>query len=361
MPQKAPKFLDHIERMAGYIPGEQPRQADIVKLNTNENPYPPPPSVLERVREAATQDLRKYPDAAASGVRERLSRLLGGSPDNFVIGNGSDELLNVILRCFAGPGDLVTFPWPTYPYYDKLIDLQQAKPHPVPLDDDFQVAIDDLVHPEARITLLANPNSPTGIGLSRESIDELASRCSGILVVDEAYVDFSAGGAIEIAQKHPHVIVTRTLSKSFSLAGVRVGFAYAHPTLIAGLWKVKEHYNVSSLSQVAAEAALDDIDVMRVNAERIIATRMRLSNELRTRGFFVWSSEANFVLARVPVGDAGHVGDAQPLFEALKERGYLVRHYGQQPRLSDCLRISIGSDEQIDGLLDTLDHVLEGD
>jgi histidinol-phosphate aminotransferase len=350
-----PKFLDHIDRMTGYIPGEQPRQGQVIKLNTNENPYPPSPKILETIRESVTQDLRKYPDAGASGVRSRLSNILGAPAENFVIGNGSDELLNVILRCFAGPGDRVVFPTPTYPYYDKLIALQDAVGVPVPLDHDFNLPLDDLVQEDARVTLLANPNSPTGIGLSIDQLDELAQRVSGILVIDEAYVDFSQHQAIGVARKHKHVIVTRTLSKSFSLAGIRVGFAFASPEIIAGLWKVKEHYNVSSLSLVAAEAALDDIGSMHDHARRVVATRERLAQQLRQRDFFVWESQANFVLARLPAGP-DQPGDARPLYEGLKDRGYLVRYLDGQPRLTDCLRISIGTDDQIDGLLGAIDE-----
>jgi histidinol-phosphate aminotransferase len=352
MPTALPSFLDHIDRMTGYIPGEQPRQGGLVKLNTNENPYPPSPTVLDRLRQAVTEDLRKYPDAGATGIRDRLSNLFGAPASHFVVGNGSDELLNVILRCFAGPGDAVVYPTPTYPYYDKLIQLQDAMPCPVDLDEDFALQIDDLVQPEARLTLLANPNSPTGRGLPNDTVEELASRVSGILVIDEAYVDFSRQGALEMVQRYPHVIVTRTLSKSFSLAGIRVGFACADPTIAAGIWKVKEHYNVSTLSQVAAEAALDDIDWMQTQAEQVIQTRERLSTQLTGRGFHVWDSHANFVLTRVPGGDAGQ------LYENLKKNGYLVRYFGTQARLADCLRISIGTDKEIDGLLETIDAVI---
>lgn len=346
-----PRFLDHIEAMTGYTPGEQPRQQQVVKLNTNENPYPPSPRVLERLQQAVTADLRKYPDAGATGVRERLSSLFSEPAANFVVGNGSDELLNVILRCFAGPGDAVVFPTPTYPYYDKLIELQDAVACPVELADDFSLQIDDLIRPDARVTLLANPNSPTGRGLSSEDVEALAQRVSGILVVDEAYVDFSRQGAMELARRYPQVIVTRTLSKSFSLAGIRVGFAYAAPDIAAGLWKVKEHYNVNRLSQVAAEAALDDVDWMRRQAERVIATRQHLTQELSARGFHVWDSQANFVLARVPGGDAGH------LYDGLKKKGFLVRYFADQPRLADCVRISIGTDDEIAGLLTAIDTV----
>jgi len=340
-----PAFLPHIASMTGYVPGEQPQDSHTIKLNTNENPYPPSPKVESRLRAAIGEGLRRYPDAAAAGVRQRLSTLFDFPMEQLVVGNGSDELLNIAVRCFAGPGDSVSFATPSYPYYTKLIDLQAARAVTTEFDETYQLPA-GLVEADAAVTFVPNPNSPSGTLVSSEALDELAQQLSGILVIDEAYIDFSGKGALDLVRRHDNVIVMRTLSKSFSLAGMRIGFCVASPRICAGLWKVKEHYNVNSLSQVAAEAALDDVDWMRNNAARIVNTREGLTATLREWGFHVWDSAANFILARA----AADV-DAANMYTALRDRGILVRYFADNHRLKNCLRISIGTDEEIDQLL----------
>lgn len=352
METNAAYFLPHIARMEGYIPGEQPRESGIIKLNTNENPYPPSPLVVERLLAACTEGLRRYPDPGATGVRQRLSRLFGVAVEQTLVGNGSDELLNIALRCFAGPGDAVVYPYPTYAYYEKLIQLQGARSVAVDFAGDFSLT-DQILVPDARLTLLSNPNSPSGTLLSRQRVEEIVSRASGLVLVDEAYVDFSAGGSLDLVARYPNVILTRTMSKSFSLAGMRLGFGFAPAALVEGMWKVKDHYNVNQLSLVAAEAALDDLEHMRANAARIGATRQRLTGRLRQLGFHVWDSQTNFVLARTPGPRA------VALYEQLKERRILVRYFAQR-RLEDCLRITVGTDEEIDTFLGVLEGLLKG-
>ena len=349
---RPPSFLPHIARMTGYLPGEQPRDARTIKLNTNENPYPASPLVMARIRGATGDHLRRYPDAGATGIRRRLSTLFDLPVEQFVIGNGSDELLNVAVRCFAGPGDLVAYATPSYPYYAKLIDLQAARAVTIEFDDAFRLPA-ELARTGAVMTFVPSPNSPSGTAMSSTALAELAGKISGILVIDEAYVDFATEGALDLVRRHDNVIVMRTLSKSFSLAGMRIGFCVAAPEVIAGLWKVKEHYNINSLSQVAAEAALDDIDWMRTNAARIIATRERLTEALRLLGFRVWDSAANFVLCRVASGI-----DAGSMYSGLRDRGILVRYFPDNPRLLDCLRISIGTESDTDRLLDEISSLL---
>lgn len=338
--------------MAGYLPGEQPREGACIKLNTNENPYPPSPLVLERVRAALDDGLRRYPDAGATGVRRRLADLFGYDADCFVVGNGSDELLNIAVRCFAGAGDRVAFAAPTYPYYQKLIDLQDARAQAVDFDESFALP-GALADADARVTLVPNPNSPSGTAVSSDALSDLARDLSGLLIVDEAYVDFAREGALDLVRRHDNVIVMRTLSKSFSLAGMRIGFCLSTPEIAAGLWKVKEHYNLNTLSQIAAEAALDDVAWMQGNARRIVATRQTLTTRLRDFGFHVWDSEANFVLARVPEGAA-----APALYQGLREHGILVRYFGTDRRLADCLRITVGSDDETGQLLGVLQELL---
>ena len=345
-------FLPHIAAMAGYLPGEQPADGEYLKLNTNESPFPPSPLVLARLRAAVDGSLRRYPDAEARGIRRRLATLFGFSEEHFVVGNGSDELLNIAVRCFAGAGDPVAYATPTYPYYSKLVELQDARPAEIEFDDSFALPR-DLAAAGAPLTLVPNPNSPSGTVVSGADLEALASGLSGILVIDEAYVDFAREGALGLVRRHPNVIVARTLSKSFSLAGLRVGFCIAAPELAGGMSKVKEHYNVNALSQVAAEAALEDIDWMRRNARLVAATRSRLTRALRGHGCQVWDSEANFVLARMSADvDAGWVA------RELRRRRILVRYFGGDPRLSDCLRISVGTDGETDRLLEELGGLL---
>jgi len=336
-------FLPHIAGMAGYTPGEQPRHQGVIKLNTNENPYPPSPRVLQALIEACGEGLRRYPDAEARDVRQQLGRLFDLPIEQILLGNGSDEILNIIVRSFAGPGHGVALLHPTYPYYRKLLELQDAQALESEFPEDYSLP-EDFAPSDARLALIANPNSPSGTVLSPEDVLRVVGRTEGMVVVDEAYVDFAVGGCLDLVRECPRVIVTRTMSKSFSLAALRIGFCFAAPEVIAGLWKVKEHYNVSTLSQVAAAAALEDASWMQANAERIQTTRQRLTGRLRELGLAVWTSQANFVLARLSSPPASEV------FERLRDRGILVRYF-REPRLSDCLRITVGTDAEIDSLL----------
>ena len=343
-------LLPHISKMRGYVPGEQPRQGEFVKLNTNENPYPPSPLVLERLRQACDEQLRRYPDPDASGVKARLSKLFQVPPEWTLVGNGSDELLNLAIRCFVGSGQRVIMPHPTYPYYTKLVQLQDGLPTRVDFEADYTLP-EEFIDPSASMTIIANPNSPSGTLVSSESIEAVAAGTEGVVIVDEAYVDFSEVGDLHLIERFPNVIVMRTMSKSFSLAAMRIGYCFAEPGLIAGLAKAKEHYNVGLLSQIAAEAALDDLQHMKANADKVKTTRTRLSNELRRLGFELWESRANFVLARIDQPGAADI------YEELKRRRVLVRYF-DEPRLRDCLRISVGSDAEIALLIDHLDDIV---
>ena len=348
-------FRANIAAMRGYIPGEQPQDSGYIKLNTNENPYPPTPAVVERIRLACNSDLRLYPDPDANDLREKLAELFSVVPQQVIAGNGSDELLNIIIRSFASEGEKIVYPNPTYGYYKPLIDIQGAEAVPIEFPADYSLP-DELVVPDARITFLANPNGPSGTLLPYAEVASLCARVDGILVVDEAYVDFSEGGCIRLIDEYRNAIVVRTMSKSFSLAGMRIGFAFAPVELIKGMWKVKDHYNINRLSLVAAEAALDDIDAMRANAIRVCRTRARLSDRLRELGFYIWDSQANFLLARIGENMAGQ--DAATLYANLKKRRILVRYFQNPPRLANCLRISIGTEAETDALLAALQDLL---
>ncbi len=340
----------NIRAMAGYTPGEQPQGDGIVKLNTNENPYPPSPRALDAMADLLRSDrLRKYPDPMGAAFRKTAGALFGVDPDGILIGNGSDDILTIVTRAFVPEGGLVVSPTPSYLLYSTLADIQGAKFEGVPFTKDWQLP-SPWPKPNAHLTLVANPNSPTGTLVTNAALEILAKELRGPLVVDEAYVDFAENHAIALT-KLPNVIVTRTLSKSYSLAGLRFGFAIADPAMVRELVKVKDSYNCDALSLAGAQAALEDQAYLRQTIAKIMATRTRLTTELRDLGFDVLPSQANFVWAtraERPV---------KPIFEELKQRKILVR-YMNYPNHGDGLRISVGSDAEIDRLLEELKNVI---
>jgi histidinol-phosphate aminotransferase len=338
-----------VQSMSGYVPGEQPQDRRYIKLNTNENPYPPSPRVIDAVRAAATEDLRLYPDPLANVLRDRAAAIYGFSRQHVLVGNGSDELLSLILRTCVGVNDRVVYPYPTYSLYDTLVTIQEGQAVHVPYPADFSFPT-GLAEARGRVTFVCHPNSPSGTPVPIEVIDSLAQRVSGLLVVDEAYVDFADANALALVRRRDNVIVLRTFSKSFSLAGMRIGLAFGAPPLIDELMKVKDSYNVTRLSIVAATAALEDYAWMQANVARIRSTRERLTNGLRERGFAVLPSHSNFVLARRPTHSLAEV------YAALKARGVLVRYFST-PELFDALRITVGTDAEIDVLLTNLQEI----
>jgi histidinol-phosphate aminotransferase len=337
-----------IRGMAGYVPGEQPRGGAIIKLNTNENPYPPSPRVFEALRQALSGDvLRKYPDPVGTHFRQTAGRVLGVDPDSILIGNGSDDILTILTRAFVPEGGLVVSPTPSYLLYRTLASLQGAQFQTVPFTPSWSLP-HPWPHAGAHLTFLANPNSPSGTVLSTADIEQLLEETRGVVVIDEAYADFADSNALHLVRSRPgRVIVTRSLSKSYSLAGIRFGFAIAQPAIVQHLLKVKDSYNCDALSLAAAAAALEDQDYLRGIRARILATRSQLHDALERLGFTVCPSQANFVWCRHsdrPV---------RPIYEELKQRNILVR-YMQYPDYGDGLRISVGSDAEIDRLLDEL-------
>ncbi len=331
-------FLPNIAAMAGYVPGEQPRGRRVLKLNANENPYPPSPRVLAAVRAAANQSLRFYPEAASGSLRAVAARVYGVSADQVIAGNGSDELLTILMRCFVGPRGRVAYPMPTYSLYDVLVDIQGGIRAPVDYPPDFSIP-PALARQRAALTFLCNPNAPSGTLVRRAEVVRLAKAVKGILVVDEAYIDFATAAdasAIPLVRKLPNLVVLRTLSKSFSLAGLRVGLAFAPPDIIGGMMKVKDSYNLNRVSAAAATAALRDLAWMRRNVRRIQRSREVLAAALAGLGFQVYDSAANFILARRPGTDV------RAIQQALKRNGILIRYF-DVPGLDDCLRITIGT------------------
>jgi histidinol-phosphate aminotransferase len=331
--------------MTGYTPGEQPREEGIVKLNTNENPYPPSPKALAAMAGLLASDrLRKYPDPHGLMFRQSAGRVLGVDPDAILIGNGSDDILTIVTRAFVAEHGLVVSPTPSYLLYRTLAQLQGARFQTVPFTSEWKLPRPWPV-PGANLTLIANPNSPTGTMVNNADLESVAGELQGALVVDEAYVDFAESSALPL-HKLENVIVTRSMSKSYSLAGLRFGFGIARPALVHELNKVKDSYNCDTLSLVGAAAALDDQDYMRQTRARIVATRARLEKSLTELGFNVLPSQANFVWARR--GDQ----PVQPIFAELKRRRILVRYMNYDGY--DGLRISVGTDVEIDRLLEEL-------
>lgn len=333
-------FRDNIAGLDPYQPGFQPKGGGFVKLNTNENPYPPSPRAATAVREIAADLLRRYPDPTADRLRETIADVYGLPIERIIAGNGSDELLSIALRCFAGPGDLVAYPTPSYSLYGVLARIQGAEAVEYALDEEFGLP-EDFFKAPASIKLIASPNSPTGTVYPPETIRRLLEESSGVVLVDEAYVDFAEESCLPLLLDYPNLLITRTCSKSYSLAGGRVGYGFASEEIISGMMKVKDSYNLNALSAAAAAAALADQEYFRKTTIRIKAERFRLEKTLTGLGFRIFPSGANFILCRPPAGKA------EELYRALGERKILVRWF-DTPRLRESLRISIGTREEMD-------------
>ena len=345
-------FRNNIEGMSGYIPGEQPKDGIYIKLNTNENPYPPSPKVLHAIKEVVNDSLRLYPDPIATAARIKIAETLDTKPEWVMAGNGSDDLLSIIIRSFAGQGDKVVFPYPSYMLYKTLAELQDGSACAVEFNEDYSLP-DDFIVADAKVTFIANPNSPSGTMIPHSKISKIASAIDGVLVVDEAYANFAEDNCLSLVEKHDNILILRTLSKSYSLAGIRLGFCIAREPLIQGMMKVKDSYNVDRLSIAAVVAALDDQKSMKAHVEKIKDTRNYLTKSLQDMGFFVYSSQTNFVLARCMNGVSAH-----HLYQTLKSRKILVRYFNLR-RLDDCLRITIGTREEIDTLLKNLKELVD--
>jgi histidinol-phosphate aminotransferase len=346
----------NVDRIAGYVPGEQPQESGWVKLNTNENPYPPSPLVVEAIERQARGRMNVYPDPVGTRFRQAVGRLFDIDPDWVMPANGSDENLTILLRTFVDPGEHVAFPYPSYILYETLADLQGGMHSRILLNDDWSWDLDRAREVTGRnacptkLLFVPNPNSPSGNRWDDETICGLIPP-QGLLVLDEAYGDFADephGMELLKGEHGRRIIVTRTLSKSYSLAGLRLGFAVAHPEHIVQMNKVKDSYNCDALSLAAGTAAIEDQAWMLGNRAKIIATRARLTDQLRTLGFDVVDSQANFVWATHP--EREHAA----LYQQLKGRKILVRFMQFPDAGVDGLRITVGTDPEIDTLLEAL-------
>ncbi|AMV70916.1 histidinol-phosphate transaminase [Desulfuromonas carbonis] len=343
----------NISEMAGYVPGFQPAdEAAWIKLNTNENPYPPSPKVAAAILAEVGGDgasLRKYPDAASKELRQVAAELYGFDPSWVISANGSDELLNNLIRAFAGEGEEIAYVHPSYSYYATLAEIQGAKIRTFGLTADFKLA-DFPASYDGKLFFLTSPNAPLGFAFPLAYIEEIAQRCAGMLVVDEAYVDFADATALELVRKYDNVVVTRTFSKSYQLAGMRLGLALARSEVIAGLDKIRDHYHLDRLALVAASAALRDQAYLKETVARIRATRARFVTGLQAIGYTSIDSQTNFVFASPPDRDGKRV------YDALYARKILVRYFSD-PLLRHGLRITVGTDAEIDALLAALREI----
>jgi len=350
-------FRSNITAMTGYVPGEQPQGSKLIKLNTNENPYPCSPKVKAAIGHAIQAGLQKYPDPLATAFRQRAGELLadevpGIGPDWILCGNGSDDILTIITRALVAEGDMVRYPNPSYVLYQTLAEIQGAECDVVNFEADWSLG-EAFAAPNDRLRLayLANPNSPSGTVLPPEEVARIADALPCPLLVDEAYADFAETNCLALVAQNEKIMVSRTLSKSYALAGLRFGFLVAQPQLIQQFAKVKDSYNCDALAIAGATAAIDDQQGFERTRTAILASRTRLTEELTKLGFACIPSQANFVWCQHP----DHAAEA--LYQQLKAGGVLVR-YMSYPNWQDGLRVTVGTDEQIDAFLAILSGLL---
>ncbi len=342
-------FRSALAKMQPYAPGEQPPPGKFIKLNTNENPYPPPPAVVEAIQQAAAGPINRYPDPMANSFRRVAAETLQlPGPEWILAGNGSDEILTILVRGFVGEGEKLRLPYPSYILYRTLADIQGAGWEQIPFEDGWKLpAAFGQPTQDCKLVLLPNPNSPSGTVATINEIRGFANSLNCPLIVDEAYVDFADQNCLELVRQNENVLITRTFSKSYGLAGIRFGFLIAQPHVIAELAKIKDSYNCDAISIAAATAAMGCQDWLVSTCKKMNATRRRMTLELTKLGFDVTPSQANFVWCQHP--DQKHL----QRYEFLKNHQILVR-YMQFPDWGDGLRISVGTDEQIDACITIL-------
>jgi histidinol-phosphate aminotransferase len=346
-------FRPSVLKMKGYTPGEQPKDPKTLKLNTNENPYTPPAVVLKAARHAADLRLRLYPEPTAETLRKRLAEVYRWPLDGLLVGNGSDEILSIIFRACVSERDLVQYPDLTYSLYPVLAQIEGARTREIPLTENFDLDFRKFSL-SARLTLLGYPNPPVGNCFPLKNIEAFCKKAKGLVLIDEAYVDFAEKNCLALAKKYPNVLILRTLSKSFSLAGARLGLVFGHPQVIEQLCKVKDSYNVNRLTQALGLAAFTPVGLKeaKTNVTKIKKERERLSRSLRALGFVVPESQANFLLAEWKGKPS-----AEALYKNLKKNRVLIRYFSH-PRLQDSLRITVGKPEETNRFLAELVKII---
>jgi len=343
-------FRENIEKMAGYEPGFQPPNTDVVKLNTNENPYPPSPKVIEAIKNLKPEQLRRYPQPMADTFRQAAAEVFGVECENIICVNGGDELLNIAIRAFCDENRPVAYPTPTYSLYPVLAQMANSPAVEIPFDEEFNLP-SKLASGSAALTIVCNPNAPSGTFVPKEEISQLAEEIKGILLIDEAYVDFAEDNCLELVKKFDNVIILRSMSKGYSLAGLRFGYGIADEKLIKGLRKVKDSYNVDVVAIAAATAAIQDQQYFKNNVQKVKIERKFLTEKLVGLGFHVYPSQANFILARPSKVRAIDI------YEKLKDRNIYVRYWAY-PDIKDKLRITVGTAEQNKKFINALKEIL---
>jgi histidinol-phosphate aminotransferase len=371
MAKKHPLIRPLVQELHAYVPGEQPKIKGLIKLNTNENPFPPSPKVLRAVKNAVDERLRLYPNPTAETLREKIAKLHKCKPENVIVGNGSDEVLALATRAFIDPegfrwelssehhGEFtIQYFTPSYSLYPVLADIHGTLKNVVNLNPDFalptvgELKLGEKWNFNAALTFITTPNAPSGRGYKTSELEKLCRAQKGVVILDEAYVDFAEENAMSLALKFPHVLVARTFSKAYSLCFQRVGYLVGNVELISALHKIRDSYNVNGLGQIAAEATLDDLKYYRANFQKIIATRAWLSRELTQLGFCVLPSQTNFILTEPPKFSA------KDWLQKLRGKKILVRWFSS-PEINQFLRITIGTQKEAAALVKAARTILQ--
>ncbi len=342
-----------VQEMAGYVPGEQPKDADIVKLNTNENPYLPSADVQDILSMVDISMLSRYPDPVCIELRKVIAELHGCAVENVFVGNGSDEVLALCIRSFVEREGSVGYFEPSYSLYPILADIENVEKKPVALDSGFGWQMPEAY--AASLFFLTHPNAPTSLSYSKKEVESFVKDFGGVVLVDEAYADFADENCMDLALNHENVLVARTLSKSYSLAGIRLGYCIGNTDLIGAMHKIKDSYNVNYLTQEIARVAILDQDTMKANVQAIVETRKLVTEKLSDLGFAVCTSQTNFLWVK-PLGLR-----AAALFEQLRKKNILVRHFANDEHTKDYLRITIGTAPEMFQFLDAVEAILNGD
>ncbi len=356
--------LPHVAALDAYVPGEQPPDTGWIKLNTNENPFPPSPAVEAALRaELASQadHLRLYPLPTSRVLRETVAAFHGLEPSQVLVSNGSDDALNLLARTFCDATHPAGTTVPSYSLYPVLVALQNAPLITLEFDRSFSLDVDRIATCGANVFFLTAPNAPSGVAFPAAQIAQICERFPGLLVVDEAYAPFARENAVGLLNTYPNLVVTRSFSKVYGLAGCRVGYALGHPDVIGLLDRVRDSYNVDRLAQVAAVAALRDVAYYRDVIQKIVRTRDTYVQNFRARGWFTYESQANFIFTE-PVDASGRKGAAvaKALFDFLRGRKFLIRYFGSHPLTKDFLRISVGTESEMKALTEAIDAWLHG-
>jgi histidinol-phosphate aminotransferase len=351
--------LPHVATLHAYTPGLQPTDPGWVKLNTNECPYPPSPRVAEAIRRELGDDgaaLRLYPNPRSGPLRAAVAKRHGLAEENVCIGNGSDDILTMLVRAFCSDEAPLGYTLPSYSLYPVLVEIQHGRVEVIELDRSMQLPIERIHASTARAFVLTSPNAPTGVGFTNAELEQVLAGYRGLFVVDEAYAAFAREDAVPLLARHRHLVVVRTLSKAYALAGIRVGYALADAAVIDVLDRVRDSYNVSRLSQVAALAAIEDDAYFHSLVARVVATRDAFTADLARRGWFTYDSQSNFVFTE-PANARGEMGPAvaRSAYEHLYANKVLVRYFPNHPLTASFLRISIGTDAEMTVLREQLD------